>query len=182
MRGRALLLCGSIAVAVMALLAFTAADAAAAPLVQHYHFAFTCTSGTDPDQCIGPNGPTEIDTPCDLPGTTVDSQFGNVQVFADGTRKIEWTETYVFTSALTGKSIQSRSEFQLTSDASLTVFTFKGLEQQLKLPNGPMLVRDAGPVTFSFDPVTGGVSYKGPHPLIASGGDLFCAVVVPALS
>jgi hypothetical protein len=181
MRGRTLLLFGSIAVAATALLAFTAGSSAAS-LVQHYHFAFTCTSGTDPDQCIGPNGPTEISTPCDLPGTTVDSQFGNVQIFADGTRKIEWSETYVFTSALTGKSIESRSEYQLTNDASLTVFTLKGLEQQLKLPNGRMLVRDAGPVTFSFDPVTGGVTYKGPHPLIASGGDLFCAVVVPALS
>jgi hypothetical protein len=181
-----------------------ASSAAAAPAVQHYHFAFTCTStptsAADPSQCVGPNGPTEIDPEqCDIPGTQVDSQSGNVQVFADGTRKVEWKETWVFTSALTGKSIESRSNYQLTSNTAPIdngngtvsfVFAFKGLEQQLKLPNGSILMRDTGPVTFtlSFDASSGDfVSFdvsgeKGPHPNIDSGGALFCDVIVPALS
>ena len=204
MLGRSLLLCGSaVAITATVLSAFAAASVAAAPSVQHYHYSFTCTSTpaapADPNDCIGADSfgqptPVEIDPElCDIPGTKVDSTFGNVQVFADGTAKIEGKEVYTFTSALTGKSIESRTSAQQTAqeidngDGTISfVFAFKGLEQQLKLPNGPMLVRDAGPATFTltvkavtFDFVSFTVFEKGPHPIIENG---FCAVVVPALS
>jgi hypothetical protein len=206
MRGRSLLLCGSAAISATVLLAFGATSGAAAPPVQHYHYSFTCTSTpaapADPNDCIGADSfgqpaPVEIDPElCDIPGTKVDHASGNVQVFADGTAKIEGKEIYSFTSALTGKSIESRSEEQQTTnvidngDGTISlVFAFKGLEQQLKLPNGSMLMREAGPVTFTltlkavtFEFVSFTVSERGPHPDIESGGDLFCAVVVPALS
>jgi hypothetical protein len=203
MFGRSLLLCGFVAITATVVSAVAAANVAAAPPDQHYHYAFTCTSTpaapADPSNCIGADGfgqPTPVTIEpelCDIPGTKVDSQFGNVQVFADGTAKIEAKEVYTFTSALTGKSVESRSEAQQTTeeidngDGTISfVFAFKGLEQQLKLPDGPMLVRDAGPATFTltlkavtFDFVSFTVSEKGPHPIIESG---FCAVVVPALS
>jgi hypothetical protein len=67
--------------------------------------------------------------------------------------------------------------------------------EKLKLPNGPILSRDAGLVTFDgiYDPTTGDLlsetisAEKGPHPELDSGGDfgggaLFCDVIVPALS
>jgi hypothetical protein len=202
MRGQTLRLSCFVAAAATVVLAFMASSAAAAPLVQHYHFSFTCMSTpgspADPNDCVGPFGPTEIDPElCDIPGTNVDSQSGNVQVFADSTMKVEWQESYVFTSALTGKSIESLSNEQFTTnrapidngDGTVSfVFAFKGLEQQLKLPNGPVLVRDAGPVTFTLtvDAATGDfvsftVSEQGPHPITDSGGN-FCQFIVPALS
>lgn len=204
MRGRRLPVCWLVAGAATVVLALWASSATAAPPVQHFHFAFVCTATptlpADPSKCLGPNGPTEIVPElCDIPGTLVDSQSGNVQVFADGTSKVESNETYVFTSALTGKSIESRSHTQLISNTAPIdngngtvsfVFAFKGLEQQLKLPNGAVLARDAGQVTFTvtFDAATGDfVSFavsgeKGPHPLIDTPGDPFCSVVVSALS
>jgi hypothetical protein len=180
--------------AAVAALALFASGTAAAPLVQHYHFAFTCTF---PSQ-----EPCPVQLPaeqCGIPGTTVEREWGNVQVFADGTSKMELKETYTFTSSVTGKSFESRSAAQLTNntvpidngDGTVSfVYTFNGLEQQLKLPNGPVLARDVGPVTFTltFSAATGefvsfGVSgEKGSHPLIESGGTLFCDVVVPALT
>ena len=106
------------------------------------------------------------DGPARDPGTTVDRQWGNVQLFADGTSKTEMKETYVFTSSLTGKSFEGHIADQLTTnttpvdngDGTISFyFAFKGLELQLKLPNGHVLARDAGAVTFvqTFDAATG---------------------------
>ena len=202
MRGRSLLLCGSAAISATVLLAFAAASASAAPAVQHYHYSYTCTSTpttpADPNDCIGADSsgqptPVEIDPElCEIPGTKVDHASGNVQVFADGTAKIEAKEDYTFTSALTGKSIESHSAAQQTTtvvdngnDTISFVFAFKGLEQQLKLPNGPMLGRDAGPIAFTltldattFDFVSFTVSEKSPHTL----GDHFCDIVKSAVN
>jgi hypothetical protein len=202
MRGRSLLLSGSVAITATVLLAFAAANVAAAPPLQHYHYSYTCTSTpaapADPADCIGADSfgqptPVEVDPElCDIPGTKVDSASGNVQVFADGTAKIETKEAYTFTSALTGKSIESRSAAQLTTtlidngDGTISfVFAFKGLEQQLKLPNGPVLGHDTGPITFTLtlDATTGDfvsftVSEKKPHTL----GDNFCTIVESALT
>jgi hypothetical protein len=202
MRGRSLLLCGSAAISATVLLAFAAASASAAPAVQHYHYSYTCTSTpttpADPNDCIGTDSfgqptPVEIDPElCEIPGTKVDHASGNVQVFADGTAKIEAKEDYTFTSALTGNSIESHSAAQQTTtvvdngnDTISFVFAFKGLEQQLKLPNGPMLGRDAGPISFTltldattFDFVSFTVSEKSPHTL----SDNFCDIVESAVN
>lgn len=181
-----------VGVAAGLVLTLLASSAAGAPPLQHFHFAFTCTS-------TSPGCPLELPTEqCGIPGTTVDSEWGNVQVFADNTAKVEVKERYVFTSEASGKSFQGFSAVQLTNntapidngDGTVSfVFAFKGLEQQLKLPNGPVLARDAGPITFTltFEAATGDfVSFtisgeKGPHPLIHSD-TLFCDVVVPVLT
>jgi hypothetical protein len=81
-------------------------------------------------------------------------------------------------------------------DGTVTFTTsFKGLMEKLKLPNGTILSRDAGLVTFNgiYDPTTGDLlsetisAEKGPHPELDSGGDfgggtVFCDAIVPALS
>jgi hypothetical protein len=183
-------------VAALALLTLIASSAVAARPLDHYHYSFTCATPSPP------NAPCPVELPtdqCGIPGTTVDSQWGNVQLFADGTSKTEMKEKYVFTSSVTGKSFEGHLAEQLTTsttpvdngDGTISFyFAFKGLELQLKLPNGHVLARDAGPVTFvqTFDAVTGDfVSFmvadeKGPHPIVDSGFELFCDVIVPALS
>jgi hypothetical protein len=67
------------------------------------------------------------------------------------------------------------------------VFTTKGLPELLKLPNGPMLTRDAGVIveTITFDENDNVIDYsatwKGPHPEAASDFELFCNVMTDAL-
>ena len=183
-------------VAALALLTLMASGAVAARPLDHYHYSFICATPSPP------NAPCPVGLPsdeCGIPGTIVDSQWGNVQLFADGTSKTEMKETYVFTSSLTGKSFEGHLTDQLTSNTSPVdngdgtisfFFEFKGLELQLKLPNGHVLARDAGPVTFvqTFDAATGDfVSFmvadeNGPHPIVDSDFELFCDVIVPALS
>jgi hypothetical protein len=183
-------------VAALALLTLMASGAVAARPLDHYHYSFTCTTPSPPNATCPVELPSDQ---CGIPGTIVDRQWGNVQLFADGTSKTEMKETYVFTSSLTGKSVEGHLTEQLTTNAAPVdngdgtisfYFAFKGLELQLKLPNGPVLARDAGPVTFvqTFDSVTGDfVSFmvadeKGPHPFVDSDFELFCDVIVPALS
>jgi hypothetical protein len=164
------------------LLALIASSAYAASAVQH-HSAKVTTSDPNANQC-------------DIPGMQVDTFMANVVDLPDGTRRFEFWDRWVFTSALTGKSIESFAAEQMTTnvapidngDGTVSfVFTFTGLEQRLKLPNGSVLARDVGPITFTLtynasgDLVFFGVSdEKGPHPLFEGGG--YCNVLVPALS
>ena len=197
MRRRVLCCCWLVACAATLVLASIAPKAGATPPVQHEHFAFTCTATpSPPTPCFGdgPFGQTEIDPDlCDISGSKTDSQAANLQLFADGTEKIEFKETYDFTSALTGKSIESRSDSQQTfntvpiDDGTTTTFFFalKGVEQQLKLPNGSVIALDAGAVIFTFtiDDATGqgslSISESGHH---ADLNNNLCNYAVPALS
>jgi hypothetical protein len=58
----------------------------------------------------------------------------------------------------------------------------------VKIQNGPVLSRDAGQVTIirTFDATTlldqVVVGEKGPHPDLDSGFEVFCDVLVPALT
>ncbi len=165
------------------LLAFMASSTGAAPLVNRFHGTF---SDTFPDNI------------CGIDGTTVVSGMDNIQEFADGTFKDEFRQNYVFTSAATGKSVLlfAANQFVGTGpidngDGTVTfVSTFKGLPEMLKLPNGPVLSRDAGFVSFNdtFDATTGEFlgetisPENGPHPDLDSGFALFCDVIVPALT
>jgi hypothetical protein len=105
----------------------------------------------------------------------------------------------VFTSAATGKTVVLFAANQFVGDGppidngdgTITfVSTFKGLPEKVKLPNGRVLLRDAGFVSFNdtFDATTGdflGTTISpenGPHPDLDSDGALFCDVIVPALS
>jgi len=63
----------------------------------------------------------------------------------------------------------------------------KGLPVKIQLANGPVLARDAGIIVQLVIIQNGNeinvqtVSTSGPHPIDASGGSLFCAVVPQAL-
>jgi hypothetical protein len=169
--------------AAVLLMALMASSAGAAPIVQQFHGTF---SDTFPDNF------------CGIDGTSVVSGMDNIQVFADGTFKDQFRLDQFFTSAATGKSVELFVAQQFTAfgpidngDGTVSfVFTFKGLPEKLKIPNGPILLRDAGNVTFiqTFDATTGDFisqtipSEKGPHPDLDSGFALFCDVIVPALT
>jgi hypothetical protein len=70
------------------------------------------------------------------------------------------------------------------------VFSFKGLPELLRAAQGPVLLRDAGLITFAdtFDLETGEflsseiLVNRGPHPEADSDFTLFCEVVSEALS
>ena len=103
-----------------------------------------------------------------------------------------------FTSAATGKSVEIHVADQnrgpndpvVNPDGTVTfTVVFKGLPEQIKLPNGRLLSRDAGNVTlfqtFDSDGNFLGQTFgneKGPHPDLESDFAVFCDVVVPALS
>ena len=106
--------------------------------------------------------------------------------------------SWAFTGG-SGKSVEFHVAQQLdgsdtpidNGDGTISfVFTFRGLPEKLKLPNGPVLSRDAGVVTFTntFDALTGDFisqtisGEKGPHPDLDSGFEIFCDVLVPALT
>jgi len=164
-------------------LAFTASSAAAAPLVGRFHGTFSDTFQ---------------DNICGIDGTSVVNGMDNIQVFADGTFKDEFRLNLTFTSAATGKSVLLFVANQFTGvgpidngDGTITfVSTFKGLPEKIKLPNGRVLSRDAGFVSFNdtFDATTGDFlgevisPENGPHPDLDSGFALFCDVIVPALT
>jgi hypothetical protein len=164
------------------LLAFMASSTGAAPLVNRFHGTF---SDSFPD------------TVCGIDGATVVSGMDNIQEFADGTFKDEFRQNYVFTSAANGKSVLLFIAQQFTGtgpidngDGTITfVSTFKGLPEKVKIPNGPVLLRDAGFVSFNdtFDATTGDFlgetisPENGPHPDLDSGFELFCDVLVPYL-
>jgi hypothetical protein len=67
------------------------------------------------------------------------------------------------------------------------VFTTKGLPELIKLPNGPVLTRDAGLIveTVTVDEngevIDYSATWNGPHPEAESGFDLFCDVMTGAL-
>lgn len=166
------------------LMALTASSAGAAPIVEHGH-----SSGTD----------TSADTLCGIEGTTVTRFVDDFQVFADNTFKDQFSGKAVFTSDATGKSVSIFAAQQVSGpidpidngDGTITfVATFKGIPELLKLPNGPVLSRDAGSVTLfqTFDATTDEFisttfsGDKGPHPDLESGFELFCDVIVPALT
>jgi hypothetical protein len=180
MRRRVGLLAG---LAAAGALSVFASSASAAPIVDHFHATFSEVNPTD--------------DLCGIDGSSVTNGMDNVQVFADGTVKDQGSSDYVFTSATTGKSVEIffAQQFAQTlevvnPDGSMTfIATTKGLPEKIKLPNGPVLSRDAGNVTFlnTFD-ADGNflsqtvVDVKGPHPDLASGFTLMCDVIIPALS
>ena len=68
--------------------------------------------------------------------------------------------------------------------------SYKGLPEKIHTANGPVLLRDAGIITFAdtFDLDTGDfisseiVVNKGPHPEADSDFTLFCDVISEALT
>src|SRR6266576_2264726 len=164
-------------------LASAASTAGAAPLADRFHASFSDTFRNNV---------------CGIDGTSALTVVANVQVFADGTFKLQLNQKNVFTSAATGKSVLLFFAAQQVNagpidngDGTVTfVTTFKGLPEMIKLPNGRVLSRDAGFIGFNdtFDATTGQFlgqtvsPQNGPHPDADSSFTLFCDVIVPALS
>jgi hypothetical protein len=169
-------------VAAVAALAFVAVGSAAAPTMQsHENFADTFD-----------------DEFCGIAGTSVVRGVDNLTVYGNNTFSDRFELIQTFTST-GGRSVRFHAAQHVTGnwepidngDGTLTfVNTFKGMPEQIKLSNGRMLSRDAGVVTFTdvIDATTDEVisqtvsGEKGPHPDLDSDFELFCDVVVPALS
>jgi len=158
---------------------------AAAPVVnEHTNF-----SDTFPDKV------------CGIRGTSTARGVDNFKLYADGTFRDTSRVRQVFT-AKNGKSVVLFSAGQVTglndpiqnADGTITfINTFKGLPEKLSIAGGPTLSRDAGVVTIAttFRPLPNGdlkfvsqtVSGEhGPHPDLDSGFEVFCNVLVPALT
>ena len=142
---------------------------------------------------------TFADNFCGIPGTSVARGVDNFTLYANNRFKDNFTLTQTFTATASGKSVRIHVANQVTGndqpidngDGTVTfVNTFKGLPEQLKIKNGPVLSRDAGVVTFTqiFDATTGDFisqtvsGEKGPHPDLNSDFAVFCNVLIPALT
>jgi hypothetical protein len=177
----ALVLAGALALTIGA----SGGASAAAPIVNE-HTSFT---DTFPDQV------------CDIPGTSTVNVVDNFKLYADNTFRDTSRIRQLFT-AENGKSIVIFSAGQVTglddpiqnADGTVTfINTFKGLPEKLSILHGPTLSRDAGVVTVTstfrplggdeFDLVSQTFSGEhGPHPDLESGFEVFCDVLIPALT
>jgi hypothetical protein len=181
MRKLALIFAGALALAIAA-----SSGASAAPLIVNMHTSFT---DTFPDQL------------CGIQGTSTINVVDNFKLYADGTFLDMSTFRQVFT-ADNGKSVTTLSAGQASgpaepiqnADGTLTfIGTFKGMPEKLSIPGGPTLSLDAGTATVTdtvlplpngdFQSVSHTVSGEnGPHPELDSGFELFCNVLIPALT
>ena len=142
----------------------------------------------------------------DVCGIIVDVRARGVftdHVFFDNEGNFErFTSTASVKQTLTaanGKSviIQNAGQFTDTDgtvdEAAGTitfVYTYKGLPEKIRTPHGPVIVRDAGVITFAdtFDLDTGDfisqeiLVNSGPHPDADSDFALFCEAITAALS
>jgi len=138
---------------------------------------------------------------CGVPGTSTLSVVENFKLFANSTFLDTISSREVFT-AQSGKSVVISVDRQESgpaepiqnADGTITfIDTYKGLPEKLSIAGGPTLSRDAGKVTLAttFRPLPNGdlkfvsqtVSGEhGPHPDLDSGFEVFCNVLVPALT
>jgi hypothetical protein len=182
MRKFALVLAGALALT----LVVSGGAFAAAPLVNE-HNRFTDTFS---------------DELCGILGTSTFSGVDNFKLYADGTFRDTSRVRQVFTADESGKSVIVFSAGQSTGvdepiqnpDGTITfIDTFKGLPEKLSIAGGPTLLRDAGVVTVTttlrplgddeFEIVSQTFSGEhGPHPDLESDFELFCEVLVPALT
>ena len=87
-----------------------------------------------------------------------------------------------------GRNVSPPLAWRDPPDGTVSFFyKFNGLEQRLKLPDGRVLARDVGPITFTqtFDADGNLVSsdagdLSGRHDLFDVGG--YCSILIPALS
>jgi hypothetical protein len=139
---------------------------------------------------------------CGFAGTSVVRGVDNFTLYSNNMLSDNVSVNQTFT-ADNGNSIVFHFAQRLTSvdepidngDGTVTfVYTFKGLPEQIRVSNGPVLTRDAGTVTFTVtfavDPDTGEFTFvsqvlsgvHGPHPDLLGDFELFCDVIIPALS
>lgn len=123
----------------------------------------------------------------------------NFFLYADDTFKDTSSVRATFTNPENGQSVVVSSAGQVTGsspiiDEEAGTITFQtssiGLPEKIQTANGPVLLRDAGVITFAdtFDLETGEflssetIVNKGPHPEADSDFTLFCEVITGALA
>jgi hypothetical protein len=141
---------------------------------------------------------TFADQVCDIPGTSTVNVVDNFKLYADNTFLETARIRQVFT-AENGKAVVIFAAQQVTgpadpiqnADGTVTfINTFKGLPEKLSIAGGPTLSRDAGVVTVTttLSSLDGDVVSQtfsgehGPHPDLESGFEVFCNVLIPALT
>jgi hypothetical protein len=168
---------------VTALVVFPAPALAAQP-VEQFHDHFTDSFS---DEICG--------IPVDVDVVVTDNFF----VYADGTFKDTSSVRATFTNPVNGQSVVVSNAGQVTGPppvvdeeaGTITFLTsYKGLPEKIQTAQGPVLLRDAGIITFAdtFDLETGEfissetIVNKGPHPEAESDFTLFCEVISGALT
>jgi len=123
----------------------------------------------------------------------------NFFLYADGSFKDTSSFRITFTNPVNGKSVVLSSAGQISGPSAIVdeeagtitfVTSYKGLPEKIRIANGPVLLRDAGLITFAdtFDLETGDfisseiIVNKGPHPEAESDFTLFCEVMTEALA
>jgi hypothetical protein len=169
-------------VALMAVMIVTPGTALGAKPIAQFHDHFTESRS---DEICG--------IPVDLDVVVTDNFF----LYADGTFKDTSSVMETFTNPVNGKSVVLSFAQQVSGpppivdeEAGTITFlvSFKGLPEKIQTAHGPVLLRDAGVITFAdtFDLATGEfisseVIVKGPHPEADSDFTLFCEVISEAL-
>jgi hypothetical protein len=121
----------------------------------------------------------------------------NFLLYADESFKDTSSVMQTFTNPETGQSVVVSSAGQITGTAVIDeeagtitfVTSFIGLPERIQTQQGPILLRDAGVITFAdtFDLETeeflgSEVTITGPHPEAESDFTLFCEVITEALT
>lgn len=130
-------------------------------------------------------------------GTTVDVAFTSNRTLhwaGDELRKVTFQTKYVATAATSDNVVidhqTGQSRFEIVPEANggyAVVNSGRGLAEQIKLKNGPVLIRDAGLITFvdHFDAddnyLGTDITIHGPHPDFESNFALQCEVFTEAL-
>jgi hypothetical protein len=166
----------------VAALAFVPATALGAKPIEQFHDHFTDSFSAE-----------ICGIPVDVDLVVTDNFF----VFADSFRDTSSVKQ-TFTNPVNEKSVVLFNAGQIVGpppiiDEAAGTITFstsyKGLPEKIQTSQGPVLLRDAGVITFAdtFDLVTGefistDVIIKGPHPEAESDFTLFCQVISGAIS
>jgi hypothetical protein len=123
----------------------------------------------------------------------------NFFLYEDGTVKDTSSFQATFTNPENGNSVVVSSAGQFAGPAPIIdeqagtitfLASFKGLPEKIQTAQGPVLLRDAGVITFAdtFDLETGEfiasetIVNNGPHPEADSDFTLFCEVITGALA
>ena len=122
----------------------------------------------------------------------------NFFLYADGSAKDTSSVQQTFTNPVNGKSVVLSAAGLISfptaiidEEAGTITFltSYKGLPEKIQTAGGPVLLRDAGIITFAdtFNLVTGDfisteVIVNGPHPEADSDFTLFCEVISGALT
>jgi len=153
------------------------------------------------DNVHGVSTSTGPDQLCGIDGTSTFTTVVNIKVFADNTVLDNTLNRQVFTAG-NGKSVEilaaglvsgSNDPIQNADGTVTFITTLTGMPEKLSIAGGPTLSLDAGTATIAdtFLPLPDGSlqfvsqtvsGVHGPHPELASGGTLFCDVIIPALT